>query len=191
MVKPWIEAGHEAVLVDLQHPIGCKCDGNVLKIGVDVLNFHPTGHYDAVFAFPPCTDLAVSGARWFQGKGLRRLSEAILVFARCVEIIEQTGAPGFCENPVSTISSYFRPPDYSFNPCDYGDPYTKRTCLWAFNGFTLPPVNRVHPSEGSKMHLIGPSDERANLRSETPMGFARAVFRHMTDPVQPMLLEAA
>ena len=63
----------------------------------------------------------------------------------------------------------------SFDPSDYGDPYTKRTLLWGH--FTPPPMlNRVFASEGSKMHLMAPSPDRAEKRSVTPKGFARAFF---------------
>lgn len=187
MVAPWAKAGWECHIVDIQHPAGRTMDGRIVRHGCDVMDYEPDGPFDAAFAFPPCTDLAVSGARWFQGKGLMRLSDAIRVFARCVEIIEQTGAPGFCENPVSVIASHFRRPDHIFDPCDYGDTYVKRTCLWTFNGFEMPPKRPVLPLEGSKMHLMGPSPDRANRRSETPTGFAQAVFEHMS----ARLLEAA
>ncbi len=68
-----------------------------------------------------------------------------------------------------------------FNPNDYGDPYTKRTCLW---GRFTPPVpdsmlvttKSVPATEGSKMHLLAPSPDRQRLRSETPMGFAQAFY---------------
>ena len=87
------------------------------------------------------------------------------------------------ENPVSTVSSYWRKPDYTFAPCDYGgylnpsgDAYTKRTCLWTGNGFVMPEPRRVFPIEGSRMNRLPPSKDRAALRSVTPKGFAQAVF---------------
>ena len=98
-------------------------------------------------------------------------------------IAEAIGVPYLLENPVSTLASYYRKPDYTFNPCDYGgyltpprDAYTKKTCLWTGNGFVMPEPKPVEPIEGSKMHLMPPSEGRANLRSVTPAGFARAVF---------------
>ncbi|WP_193376983.1 hypothetical protein [Frigoriglobus tundricola] len=137
-----------------------------------------------VFAFPPCTHLAVSGARWFKDKGLNALADALHIVASCNRICEAGNAPFLIENPVSTLSTYWRKPDYSFDPCDYAgyldDPapeaYTKRTCLWVGGGFRLPDPRRVAPTLGSKMHLIPPSDDRANLRSAAPRGFSRAVF---------------
>lgn len=180
MVKPWLANGYECWIVDMQHPAGEHRDpgnANLVRVGADIRTWlPPRREYAAAFAFPPCTDLAVSGARWFQGKGLLRLADAIEVFGACVRICEWTGAPWFAENPVSVIASHFRKPDYTFDPCDYGDPYTKKTCLWTGGGFVMPEKRRVEPTEGSKMHLIPPSPERANLRSETPMGFAQAVY---------------
>jgi hypothetical protein len=185
MAKPWREAGFKEIRVDLEH--SSEQEDNVCKLTTDVRSWDTDGenqkylieareHIKMVFAFPPCTHLAVSGARWFKKKGLRALSEAIDIFGSCVNIIEDLGVPGFCENPVSTISTYYRKPDYSFDPCDYGDPYTKKTCLWTYNGFVMPPKNRIEPVEGSKMHLMAPSEDRARLRSVTPEGFAKAVF---------------
>lgn len=89
------------------------------------------------------------------------------------------------ENPVSTISSYWRKPDFSFNPCDYAgyldhpedEAYTKKTCLWTGGGFRMPLEKPVEPVLGSKMHMLPPSDDRGDLRSVTPEGFARAVFQ--------------
>lgn len=184
MVQPWAEAGHECVIVDIQHPAGAERVGNVTRVGADALRYlPPRGDYAAVFAFPPCTHLAVSGARWFKGKGLHALAESIELFARAAEIAEWSGAPYLIENPVSTISSYWRKPDHAFDPCDYagyeggaGDLYTKRTCLWTGGGFVMPQKRRLEPTQGSRMHLLPPSEERANLRSATPAGFARAVF---------------
>lgn len=176
MVKPWAEAGYLCYCVDIQHAPGETREGNIIKVGADMLDWIPPR--DVAFAafFPPCTDLAVSGARWFKDKGLGRLIRALSLFKRSVDIAEMLGCPYLIENPVSTVSSYWRKPDYSFDPCDYGDPYTKKTCLWTGGGFVMPAKDRVEPTEGSKMHLLPPSEDRANLRSATPPGFARAVF---------------
>ena len=76
------------------------------------------------------------------------------------------------ENPVGRLSQYLGKPKMYFNPCDYGDPYTKKTCLWG--NFTEPIKNPVEPTEGSKMHLLPPSPDRWRLRSATPQGFANA-----------------
>lgn len=177
MAKPWAEAGYTCYCVDIKHPAGETKEGNIIKIGADIEHWIPPYiQFAFACAFTPCTDVAVTGARWFKAKGLRTLAKAIALFARSQEILEAVGAPGFIENPVSTLASYWRKADYTFDPCDYGDPYTKKTCLWAFNGFVMPEKNPVEPVLGSKMHRLPPSEQRAELRSVTPEGFAKAVF---------------
>lgn len=183
MARPWADAGIECVSVDLQHPRGAEWFGNILRVGADIRRWRPPQR-DWVFgcAFPPCTDLSVSGARWFRDKGLYRLSEAIELFAHSVDILESLGCEWFIENPVSTISSYWRKPDYTFDPCDYagypggeGDTYTKKTCLWTSPDFVMPVPARIEPTD-TRIHRMAPSPERANLRSATPPGFSRAVY---------------
>jgi hypothetical protein len=188
MVAPWVAAGYEAVCLDLSHPCGERREGLVTWVGADVRYWLPPRlDYAVVFAFPPCTNLAISGARWFRDKGLRGLIDGLELVERCRMICEWAGAPWMLENPVSTLSSYWREPDCTFDPCDFGgylepegDHYTKRTCLWVGGGFTMPAKRPVYPHRGSQMHLLAPSPDRADLRSETPKGFARAVFEHMT-----------
>lgn len=184
MVAPWAEAGYLCYCVDLQHPSGESREGNIVRVGADIREWLPP--YEAVkilFAFPPCTHVAVSGARWFRDKGLGSLIRSLQLFDAAVRLAEWTKAPYMIENPVSTVSSYWRKPDFTFDPCDYGDymrppgdAYTKKTCLWTGNGLVMPKKKRVNPVEGSRMHQIGPSSQRAALRSATPKGFARAVF---------------
>ncbi len=184
MVRPWADAGFICYCVDLQHPAGETREGNVITVGADVREWlPPLVPIAIVFCFPPCTDVAASGARWFKDKGLGALIRSLQLFQASVRLAEWTGAPYLIENPVSAVSTHWRKPDYTFDPCDYGgylhplsDAYTKRTCLWTGNGFVMPPKKPVAPTEGSKMHRLSPSAERANLRSATPMGFAQAVF---------------
>lgn len=184
IVAPWSEAGFTCYCVDLRHPPGMTRDGNLIRVGADVREWLPTyAPVRILFAFPPCTDVAVSGARWFKDKGLGALIDALENFDAALRLAEWTKAPYFIENPVSMISSYWRKPDYTFDPCDYGgyfdpprDAYTKKTCLWTGNGFAMPEPRRVRPKEGSRMHRLAPSEDRATVRSITPTGFARAVF---------------
>lgn len=184
MLRPWAEAGYRCIAVDLQHPPGSRREGGIEYVHGDVCTYlPPNAEYAACFAFPPCTHLASSGARWFAGKGLRALIEALEVVEACRRICEWTCAPWCLENPVGTLSTYWRKPDYRFDPCDYGgylippgDHYTKRTCLWVGNGFRMPAQRPVQPYLGSLMHMLPESKQRADLRSVTPMGFAQAVF---------------
>lgn len=190
MVRPWADAGYECLCVDIQHE-GTRKDGKITWIGADILTWLPPPRYYAiVFAFPPCTNLAVSGARWFRKKGLGGLSKAIDLVETCRRIAEWSEAPWMLENPVSTLSSYWRRPDHIFQPCEYGgyldptgDHYTKKTCLWTGNGFRMPPPKPVLPLEGSKMHRLPSSADRSDMRSATPQGFSQAVFEENTCPL--------
>lgn len=172
--------------VDIQHSIRAdRIEGNIRYVWGDARSWVPLPGLPIVFVagFPPCTNLAVSGARDFKKKGIPYLFDGLAVFNSCVQVASWSSAPYVIENPVGVIGSYFTHADQMFDPCDYGgylnppgDAYTKKTCLWTGNGFVMPQKRRVEPVEGSKMHLLPPSKERANLRSMTPMGFARAVF---------------
>lgn len=178
MAQPWAEAGYLCYCIDLQHPKGERREGNIIRVGADMHTWiPPRGQIVFTSFFPPCTDLAVSGTRWFKEKGLHCLARAISLFARCVDIVKTLECPWMIENPASTISSYWRKPDYTFHPWEYGDPYSKKTCLWVGNGFIIPEKTPVFPWEGSKMHRLPPTQDRADIRSLTPAGFARAVFK--------------
>jgi hypothetical protein len=162
--------------------------GNICLAGADILDWlPPREEYAITFAFTPCTHLAVSGARWFMEKGITGLLDGLRLFRRGVELAEWTGAPWMAENPVCTVSSYFRRPDHTFHPHEYAgylsDPadrkfeaYTKKTCLWTGGGFIMPVKRPVAPSLGSAIHLMPPTPDRGSRRSITPRGFARAVF---------------
>jgi hypothetical protein len=194
MVKPWVEAGYTAYILDNQHPSAYSTNGvTQLEDRLYAVHFDLSRPWMPPFdrdqiafvaAFPPCDHLAVSGARWFKGKGLRKLSEAVNLFATAVEWCEWAGAPYMIENPVSSISSHWRKADYSFHPWHFTkleptDNYTKKTCLWTGNGFVMPEM-QADDSLGDpddRIHKAPPSAERANLRSQTPRGFARAVFK--------------
>jgi hypothetical protein len=184
MVRPWLENGHTCVIVDWQHPHGVTTEGCLTKVGADLMTWEPNQLYDVGFAFPPCTHLAGSGARWWKAKGPVVLEEALNLVARGWYLLEKyVRGPIMLENPVGRLSTYWGEPDYYFDPCDYGgyltppgDAYTKKTCLWTNSEFTMPRKKPVYPSEGSKMHFVSPGPERQNIRSASPMGFAYAVY---------------
>ena len=189
---PWVAAGYDAVLVDPQHGVSTS-DGRVTKLALTVGEALPelgnvlrSGRVAFVAGFPPCTDMAVSGARWFATKRAADpmfQAKAVAVAEQCRVIGQLSGAPWFVENPVSVLSRVFGPATHSFHPHDYtafeaGDNYTKKTCLWAGCGFRMPEPRRA-PSLGApddRIHKAPPSAERGNFRSATPMGFAKAVF---------------
>lgn len=195
MAQPWIDAGYDAVLVDPQHAEGAHVDGPVTRVGhiIDhpvtwavIRNTIETGRVKFVMGFPPCTDLAVSGARWFESKRQADPAfqfKAMHVVWQCQIIGELSGAPWAVENPVSQISSLSRKPDGTFNPFDFtgycaNDNYTKKTCLWTGAGFVMPEKFRddALPPPDDRIHKCAPGPERANIRSATPLGFAVAVF---------------
>lgn len=202
MVEPWLEAGHNALIVDLKHPAGESepvkvGKGWLVKVGADIrkwsfelLTKDPIpgpDSWDAAFAFPPCTDLAGSGARWWAAKGQEAVDEAMSVVHACHEICSFLDKPWFIENPVGRLSRLWRKPNFYFHPYEYGgylnppdDAYTKRTCLWTGGGFRLPAKRPVDPVEGSKMWKLPPTPDRGDLRSVTPRGFARAVFEELS-----------
>lgn len=183
MAEPWAAAGYDCYCVDIQHPKGETRDGRIIRVGADIHRWMPPVGDPVAFcaAFTPCTDLAVSGARWFASKGLYALSDAIALFARSVAICEASGAPWMIENPVSTISSYWRKPDYRFHPHHFNgfeplDNYTKLTCVWAGGGFVMPAAfqDASLGAPDDRIHKARPGPQRADFRSATPRGFAIA-----------------
>lgn len=189
MLKPWAAAGHHCYAFDTQHKGFDLISPGITGVHMDLstpdelLEWAHSRDIRFVSAFPPCDHLAVSGARWFKGKGLRSLQQAIGLFATAAEFCEWSDAPYMIENPVSTISTYWRKPDYTFHPWQYtsfglGDNYTKKTCLWTGHGFVMP-CPAIHQEAGEpddRIHKCPPGSDRANIRSATPIGFAKAVY---------------
>lgn len=93
MVQPWLEAGHCCVIVDRQHERGVHKSGNLFRVGCDATTYEPPPAA-IVFAFPPCTNLSVSGARWFADKGLESLHESLGLVIACKRIAEASGRRG-------------------------------------------------------------------------------------------------
>lgn len=191
-VQPWVDAGYRAVLVDPQHGTDSN-DGPVERIAGTVADAAQrlseiirTENVVLVAGFPPCTDVAVSGSRWFKTKAARDphfQAKAALVAEQCRMVGMLAGAPWLFENPVSVFSSIFGRPAHTFNPHDFtrycaDDNYTKKTCLWTGNGFVMPAAAKddtLGPPD-NRIHACPPGPERANIRSATPRGFAQAVF---------------
>jgi hypothetical protein len=192
-VAPWVEAGYRAVLVDPQH-VTTRQEGPVLKLAMTIGEAMPRlGEYlrgnevSLVAGWPPCTDMAVSGARWFEAKRQADpmfQAKAVAVAEQCRVVGQLSGAPWLVENPVSVLRRVFGRADYIFDPADYtafepADNYTKKTCLWTGGGFVMPAPQRDMSlgAPDDRIHKAPPGPERANFRSATPMGFARAVFQ--------------
>jgi hypothetical protein len=180
MVQPWLDAGYTCVIVDVQHESGVRQDGRLYRIGTDVRKYDPRDISPAiVFGFPPCTHLANSGNRYKRGKGLEALYEALGLVIACKDICEASDAPWMIENPVGSLSTYWREPDATFHPWEYTTPKEKkRTCLWVGNNFVIPQREVfTEPADVQEScWKAPPSKDRGDIRSITPEGFARAVF---------------
>jgi len=157
--------GHEAMSCDLlpsDNPRGWHLLGDVR----DVLHWG----WDLMIAHPPCTHLAVSGARWFKNKAAEQ-AEA-LAFVR--ELMAAP-IPRICvENPVSIISSRIRKPDQIIQPWMFGHGEVKATCLWLKNLPPLVPTNIVDGRE-ARVHRMPPGPDRWKERSRTFTGIAEAM----------------
>lgn len=179
MVQPWLEAGYECWIVDTQHPTGLCREGRLVRVGCDVSSFvDEARRARIVFAFPPCTHFANSGNRYKGSKGLAALIDGLRLVEACRHLCDTSGAPWMLENPVGSLSTYWRKPDWTFQPWNFMDNESKRTCLWIGGGFIMPTFEcLVRPDDvKERCWKMPPSAERADLRSVTPAGFARAVF---------------
>lgn len=177
MSEPYVQAGYTVVRVDLKN-------GEDVRLLKDPVAAY--GRIHGVIAQPPCTHLAGSGARWWAQKGEGALLEALSIVDACLRIVAVAKPKWWVlENPVGRLVNYLGPADHLFHPYEYAlladDPraeaYTKRTCLW---GRFLTPARNPYPDGpvlGSKMFELTPSEDRADIRSVTPTGFARAFFQ--------------
>jgi site-specific DNA-cytosine methylase len=128
--------------------------------------------FDLLIAFPPCTHLAVSGARWFPEKRADGRQQAALDFVR--RIMDAPVPRIAIENPVSVISSAIRKPDQTIQPWQFGHGETKRTCLWLKGLPLLVPTDIVEGRE-ARVWKMGPSPNRWKERSKTFPGIAAAM----------------
>ena len=162
----FIEAGHDAMSCDLlptESP-GPHYTGDVF----DVID----AGWDLMIAHPPCTDLAVSGARWFHDKRMDGRQQAALSFVR-----KLAAAPIHriaIENPVSVLSSRWRKADQTIQPWQFGHGETKAVCLWLKNLPLLEPTNIVEGRE-ARVHLMPPGPDRWKERSRFFPGIAWAM----------------
>ena len=156
--------GHDAWSCDL---LPSDIPGNHLWF--DVLVSLDRG-WDLMIAFPPCTHLAVSGARWFREKQPEQASA--LEFVR--RLMDAPIPRIAIENPISIISSRIRKPDQIIQPWQFGHGETKATCLWLKGLPLLTPTNIVEGRE-ARVHRMPPGPNRWRERSRTLPGIARAM----------------
>lgn len=133
-------------------------------------------HWDLMIAHPPCTHLAVSGARWFKDKQAEQ--QEVLGFV--ADLFSAPIKHIALENPVSIISSRFRKPDQTIQPWQFGHGETKATCLWLINLPKLKPTNIVEGRE-ARVHRMPPGPNRWKERSRTFAGIAAAMADQFGD----------
>lgn len=158
--------GHDAWSCDL-----LRTERPGKHIEGDVLNVLGDG-WDLMIAHPPCTHLAVSGARHFAAKKASGVQDAALLFV--AQLMFAPIARIAVENPVSIISSRFRKPDQVIQPWQFGHGETKATCLWLEGLPPLIPTNVVEGRE-ARIHKMPPSADRWRERSRTFQGIADAM----------------
>ncbi len=160
---PYAAAGYDVKIVDTLYDM----DVRLLQA--------PDRQVYGVLAAPPCTHLCIAGARWWKAKGEHALLEGLSTVDACLRFIAAT-RPRFwaLENPVGRLRRYLGSPALIFDPCDYGDFYTKKTCLWG--EFNEPEKSRVFAFEGSRTNRVPGGKNQSKIRSITPAGFAREFF---------------
>jgi len=175
------QLGHEAYSNDILETSGNNPEWHLQGDVRDYLD----QDWDLIIAFPPCTDLASSGAAWFEQKrkdGRQQTSiDFFMLFThlKCEKVV--------IENPVGIMSNIYRKPDQIIQPYQFGDPYEKRTCLWLKGVPLLKPTNVVKP-EDRTVYASGktmptwyaeawgkPKDVRSRIRSTTFTGIAKTM----------------
>lgn len=180
--KAFAQAGHTATSIDLL-PTSLECTHKNEKHIVGDLYEHLTmdtrpGEYDLLIAFPPCTHLCSSGARWFAQKqkdGRQAQAIDFFLFLANLEIDRIA-----IENPIGIMSTKWRKPDQIIQPWQFGHGETKATCLWLKNLPVLEPTDIVDGRE-NRIHKMPPSADRSKLRSKTYPGIAAAMAKQWGD----------
>jgi site-specific DNA-cytosine methylase len=169
----FIAQGHNAISCDLlpTDAPGPHYQGDVRDIIED--------GFDLMVAHPPCTHLAVSGARWFKDKQAEQVEALDFVRLLLSAPIDKIAL----ENPISIISSRIRKPNQIIQPWQFGHPESKGTCLWLKNlpkltstcVLPLPASGRWSNQTPSGQNKLGPSPDRWKERSKTYQGIAEAM----------------
>lgn len=173
--------GHEAFSCDI---LPCSGGHPEWHIQDDVMNelrhdlvFMSKCKYDMVIAFPPCTDLSVSGARWFKEKQADGRQQKSIMFFNFFTLLKNEYVA--IENPIGIMSTNYRKPDQIIQPWQFGHGETKATCLWLRGLKKLVPTNIVE-GRASRIHNMAPSPDRGKLRSKTFPGIAKAMADQWT-----------
>ena len=164
------ERGHDAVSADLlptERP-GPHHQGDVVPLLKEP--------WDLLIAHPPCTRLCNSGVRWLHERDLWDDLRVAAAFFRL--FLDAPVRRIAVENPVMhghAVELVGRRHDFTCQPYDFGDPYTKRTCFWTRNLLPLLPTHSRPTDIRAEVHRMPPGPDRAKLRSRTYPGMARAM----------------
>ena len=204
---PWAAAGYPCFCYDILHKEEITIN-NITYVPWDAMQpealsaiYARHSEVKFVVAFPPCTDLAVSGAKHFTAKRKANPNfqkEAVVMARLAVEVAKYFNCDFVIENPVSMLATMWKPFSYSFHPYEYGgylpeddihpeypqyitarDAYRKKTCLWTSSYFVMPPKKPVPCSSGwsKQTTMLGGKSERTKyIRSLTPRGFTIAFY---------------
>lgn len=160
--------GHEAYSCDILDTSGDHPEWHIKGDVIPLLN----EKWDMIIAFPPCTHIAASGARWFEEKRKDGSQQkAIEFFMRFTDLKCPRVA---IENPIGIMSTLYRKPDQIIQPWQYGHGEQKATCLWLKNLPLLFPTNIVEGRE-QRIWKMRPGPDRAKERSKTYIGIAQAM----------------
>lgn len=182
--KAFRALGHEAYSCDIQEPSGGHPEwhimGDCLQILGGCCEVHTMdgtshvipGKWDLLIAHPPCTDLSVSGARWFAEKQKNGRQQKAIVFFMQLALAECDRVA--VENPVCIMSSAWRKPNQIIQPWQFGHGESKATCLWLKG---LPPLVPTDIVDGREQRVwkMPPGPDRAKERSKTYPGIAKAM----------------
>ncbi len=191
--EPYRRAGYDVFVVDS----GYRKDGYITETVEEFCKRDlGKGVVHGILAAPPCTEFSSSGAVWWKEKEIanpRYLEKALGTVFACLEVVKKVEPVWWClENPVGRLSRFLGKPRMYFDPCDFGDAYTKKTCLWGeFNtpAKTLVEADRTEDRHNNPKDFFERVDpklgaliasmrlSRDKVRSITPLGFAQAFFR--------------
>lgn len=205
------ELGHEAYSADIQEPSGGHPEWHILGDVLDILNpkdhlgdfeapdryisfktmdgsYHEVQQWDIIIAHPPCTHLAVSGARWFK-EGVKPISLQDDAAAFFMKFVNAECEHIAVENPVCVMSTRYRKPDQIINPYQFGHLEQKKTCLWLKNLPKLQETNNVYDEmmklpekERAKIWWMGSNHSKE--RSKTYLGIAKAIAEQYSEYVE-------
>ena len=169
--RPYVENGYDVRNITL--PENDITKPKTIEMLISLQNV-----YGILFAMV-CTQFSGSGARWWEEKDKdgRTLEDTKILTSGLIIVAYCQPSEFWClENPIGRLNKWLGKPVMYFNPCDYGDPYTKKTALWG--KFNMPKKNPVEPVPMNENPIwnMSPSENRSELRSITPSGFAKAFY---------------